>query len=134
MADLQSLSISLLGRLPTTEEIHFGKSTIHEMDIEIENLEARIRYLRQKRAVYASCISPFRRLPTEILSEIVDHSLNLGIDITTITQICTRVRNAAFGMTTIWRSIKLQPDSWHYRPRYGYRTKVYSLLILYKCR
>jgi hypothetical protein len=50
-------------------------------------------------------ISLLERLPTEVLSEIIDLYIFDTGDIAGITHICSRIRQVAFGMTTIWNDI-----------------------------
>jgi hypothetical protein len=131
MADLQNLSISLSRQLPTEDDVCHHKSMINEIDIEIEDLEARIRSIREKREIYACYISPFRRLSTEVLREIADIAFINGIDIMTIAQICRRLRNVAFGMTTIWSEIRLRSNWSRIGPTYGHYRTVFVFTILY---
>jgi hypothetical protein len=65
------------------------------------------------------------RLPTELLSQIITSYLKENGSITVITQVCRRLRHVAFGMQSIWTTIrilttdtffKLQPES-----QYGYK-------------
>jgi hypothetical protein len=50
-------------------------------------------------------ISLLERLPTEVLSEIIDLYIFDTGDIAGITHICNRIRQVAFGMITIWNDI-----------------------------
>jgi hypothetical protein len=47
------------------------------------------------------------RLPAETLGEIVKIYLENEGNITHITQICRRIRQIVFGMTTIWGNLRL---------------------------
>ncbi|PVF92329.1 hypothetical protein CPB86DRAFT_195751 [Serendipita vermifera] len=119
--------------LPTEDEIRHCKSVIALLDQNIQNLEDNIRKyqaqleeIRRKKANYVSYISPLRRLPTDILSEIVDTCLHSGVEITTITGIFGRMREAALGMTRIWSNISLHSSrSKHPKDRcYGFSITV----------
>ncbi|PVG01108.1 hypothetical protein CPB86DRAFT_139614 [Serendipita vermifera] len=99
---------------PTKDEIRHCKSVIELLDQNIRKLEESIRKLqtqlqetRYKRANYVSYISPLRRLPTEILREIIDLYNYDGGQIITITGTCSRLREVALGMTKIWSKIRL---------------------------
>ncbi|PVG01758.1 hypothetical protein CPB86DRAFT_57697 [Serendipita vermifera] len=51
--------------------------------------------------------SRLERLPTEILSAIIESHFHSSEPITTITHICRRLRYVAFGMTSLWNNIVL---------------------------
>jgi hypothetical protein len=65
--------------------------------------------------------SPLERLPTEVLSEIVNMYLFDDGEITTITHICNRIRQVVFGMASLWRGIliltvedeSIGPEFWY---------------------
>jgi hypothetical protein len=104
------------GQLPTKEEVLLGKSVIKELDrdidllqFEISRLQNLLESLQGRRANYASYISPLRRLPTEILREIISICIDQGIDILTIAGLNARFRYAALGMATLWSKISLRP-------------------------
>ncbi|PVG01730.1 hypothetical protein CPB86DRAFT_812029 [Serendipita vermifera] len=107
MANLQNLSLSSVRPLPTTEEILESRNIIKGIDEEIRKLEIQIQELRRRKAFYASYICPFRRLPDEILSEIMDLALNNGSFITDITHTCSRLRYVALGTPKFWSTIQL---------------------------
>jgi hypothetical protein len=99
---------------PTPAEVLFHKNAIKSLEQDISNIEGeisklqtRLRYLQQKKANHASYISPLRRLPPEILSEIVYLSLYNGIKLTTLTQICGAFRDVVVGMSDLWNEILL---------------------------
>jgi hypothetical protein len=101
-------------QLPTENDIQQTKSIIAELDQNIEDLkqnirqiQAQIREVRKKRANYASYIAPLRRLPTEILCEIVSICLEDGQEITVMAGICSRLREVVIGMAGIWSNITL---------------------------
>jgi hypothetical protein len=103
-------------QFPTKEELLLGKSVIKELDqdidllhVEINRLQTRLESLQGRRANYASYISPLRRLPTEILREIIGICIYQGIDILTIAGLNARLRDVALGMATLWSKISLRP-------------------------
>jgi hypothetical protein len=116
MSDSASSHPQLLygDHLPTTEELRLSRTVIDEIDYDIEALEyqieeiqAKISGLRRKRASYARQVSPLRKLPTEILREIVRLCI-VTEDVTMIAGICSHLRDVALGMTEIWSNIALQ--------------------------
>jgi hypothetical protein len=88
-------------QLPTEDEIRHTKLVMEQLDRSIEDLQ-------RKKANYASYVAPFRRLPTEILREIINICIDDGVDITVMAGICSRIRDVALGMTGIWSDIKLR--------------------------
>jgi predicted RNase H-like nuclease (RuvC/YqgF family) len=100
--------------LPTGDDVRQAKSVIEQIDRNIEDLEQKIRRLRkrkrdlqQKRANYVSYISPLRRLPTEILSEIISISFKNDVDITVMAGICSRLREVVLGTPGFWTDVFL---------------------------
>jgi hypothetical protein len=71
--------------------------------------------------------SRLEQLPTELLQEIVKIYLRFDVDnsIVTVTQICYRIRQAALGMTEIWRGITLLPANRPMSSKYRYRDVEY---------
>jgi hypothetical protein len=115
MVDLINLSLPHLRQLPNREDIQHSKSIIDQLDRTIEDLEQNIKQLQtqiqeaqQKRAKYVSYISPLRRLPTEILSEIINICVGDGVDVTIMASICSRLREVILGMAGIWNNISLR--------------------------
>jgi hypothetical protein len=113
--DVANLPFPHPRQLPTGDEIRHSKSIIEDLDRNIEDLEQDIRRLQtrlhevqRKRANYASYISPLRRLPTEILGEIVSFCIHNSVDITVVASICGRLREVALGMSRIWSNISLR--------------------------
>jgi hypothetical protein len=111
---------------PAKAEITLHKYVIKslEQDIivlenEISKLQTRLRHIQQQKDNRASYISPFRRLPSEILSEIVYVCLYYGIKLTTLTQTCGTLRDIVVGMPPLWSEILLL--SAHHKPRHIYR-------------
>jgi hypothetical protein len=110
--DLANLPFPHPRELPTGDDIRHSKTIIEQLDKKIEDIEqtigrlqVQLQEVQQKRTNYASYISPLRRLPTEILSEIVTICLDDGRDILTVAGICGRLREVALGMTAVrsWR-------------------------------
>ncbi|PVG01753.1 hypothetical protein CPB86DRAFT_781128, partial [Serendipita vermifera] len=98
MMDLRDFPTSMAGQVPTTHGAQHRKASIDEIDNEAIDLEGRILDLRQEKATYACHVSAFRRVPTELLREIIKDSLKLGVKIGTLTQICSRFRDVMFGL------------------------------------
>jgi hypothetical protein len=128
MIDLMNLPFPHPRQLPSEDDIGRSKSIIEQLDRNIEDMEQDIRQLQtriqevqQKRTNYASYISPLRRLPAEILGEIIEICLQSGVHITVIAGICSRLREAVLGMAGIWSHISIRmnhPTS--VSQRYGY--------------
>jgi hypothetical protein len=81
--------------------------SIKKIQNEMNELQLRIQTLKQRRDNYISYIAPLRRLPPEILSNIIMYCLDKRVELTVLTQSCGVVRDTVVGMTTIWRSIHL---------------------------
>jgi hypothetical protein len=101
-------------QLPSEDGVRQAKLKIQQLDQNIGDLEQnisqlrrRIEELQQQRANYVSYISPLRRLPTEILSEIVIICVQKDVDLTVITGICSRLRDVVLGMSRLWSRIEL---------------------------
>ncbi|CAG8728014.1 12763_t:CDS:2, partial [Acaulospora colombiana] len=62
---------------------------------------------QRKKSTVAVRASPLERPPTELLSQIVTIYLSQTNSITTIMQICCRIRQVIAGMASIWRWIML---------------------------
>jgi hypothetical protein len=80
-------------------------------------------------------VSPLERLPTELLYDIVEIYLCFDQErsITTITQICHRIRQVVLGMADVWRNITLLPPYNLTAPayrRYGVR-HLFCILLVY---
>ncbi|PVF94873.1 hypothetical protein CPB86DRAFT_626007 [Serendipita vermifera] len=110
-------------RLPNSAEIRQCKVAIAELDQNMQNILSQIQKLEepledlaQRRANYASYIASFRRLPVEILSEIVVLSVQNGTSILTLTSIHSSLRDAILGMSSLWRSIRLLRNTGHELP------------------
>jgi hypothetical protein len=123
MTDLANLPFSHPRQLPSGDDIPQIKAIIEQLDRSIENLEQNIRQLQtrieelqQTRANCVSYISPFRRLPTEILIEIISICIEDGADILTIARVCSRLQEVVSGMTGIWSNITLRPIHSGYYP------------------
>jgi hypothetical protein len=109
-------------QLPNEDDIRRTRSIIEQIDRSIEDLQ-------RKKAPYVSYIAPFRRLPTEILSEIISISIEDGADILVMAGICSRLREVVLGMAEIWGTIKLhsidsEVRSWISNKQYGSSREV----------
>jgi hypothetical protein len=130
-----------LGNYPTQAEVLFHKNAIKSLEQDISNIEdeisklhARLRCLQQKKANHASYISPLRRLPPEILSEIIYICLYNEVKLTTLTQICGAFRDVVVGMSNLWNEIllfttpRLRPNRF-FKPwvrKYFYNLQVHT--------
>jgi hypothetical protein len=88
-------------------EIHENRDKIRELDAEIANLKEQLEKLRRDRNVRASFISSFRRLPAEILCEIVLHAINKGQSPIRLSEVSASMRDAIIGMKQLWTTIYL---------------------------
>lgn len=66
-----------------------------------------LQNLQQKRANHASYIAPLRRVPMEILREIVKLCWEDGMDMTVLLNACSRIRQAVMGLSAVWTKICL---------------------------
>jgi hypothetical protein len=88
-------------------EIEIIKKDMINIESKISRLRTRLRYLQQRKANHVSYIAPLRRLPPEILSEIVLMCLNNGVKLKKLMQVCGTLREVATGMSTLWNKILL---------------------------
>ncbi|PVG01782.1 hypothetical protein CPB86DRAFT_823378 [Serendipita vermifera] len=115
MANLETWSILSPRLIPSADEIRLSKGIIEQLDQEIEDLEGqisklqtRLEHFKHRRATHASYISPFRRLPIELLGDILSKCLEDNCDVVALAQVCARLRAVALGMTQIWSNISLR--------------------------
>jgi hypothetical protein len=94
-------------RLPTAWEIHENRAKIGELDAEIADLKEQLEKLQRDRDIRASFLSSFRRLPAEILCEIVLHAINKGQSPIKLSKVCASMRDAVIGMKRLWSTISL---------------------------
>jgi hypothetical protein len=131
MIDLMNLPFPHPRQLPNGDDIRRSKSIIEQLDRNIEDLEqdiqqlqTRLQEVQRKRTNYASYISPLRRLPAEILSEIIGICLHNDVEITVVAGICSRLREVVLGMAGIWSDISIRTNypipSSPFDKRYGY--------------
>jgi hypothetical protein len=131
MIDLMNLPFPHPRQLPSGDDIRRSKSIIEQLDRNIEDLEQDIRRLQirlqevqQKRTNHASYISSLRRLPVEILTEIINMCLQNDVEITVVAGICSRLREVVLGMAGIWSDISIRTNyptpSSLFDKRYGY--------------
>jgi hypothetical protein len=83
-------------------------------------MEAQGHHMHKRDASHATRTPPFERLPVEILREVLKLCLNDRQKITTIMQICRRLRHVALGMPAIWCNIRLVERDFGAGPQYGY--------------
>jgi hypothetical protein len=114
--NLSNLSCPHPRGLPTEEDIRQSKLIIKQLDQSIEELIQKIRQLhtqiqevQQTRASYVSYLSPLRRLPEEVLREIITMCINNGADVTVMAGICSRLREVVLGMASLWSKLSLRP-------------------------
>ncbi|PVG01805.1 hypothetical protein CPB86DRAFT_58285 [Serendipita vermifera] len=123
---------------PTQTEVLLHKSLLEglEKDIEstqkqINRLQSRLQHLEHTKANYLSYISPLRRLPVDVLSEIVHFCIQSGIEITLLTQICGSLRDVVIGSSTLWKNIFLGPKHSYLRTVYRQFHPVRHLSLIY---
>ncbi|PVF95804.1 hypothetical protein CPB86DRAFT_561877 [Serendipita vermifera] len=111
---------------PTRAEMASGKQEIQRLDQEltnlktqIEGLQAQFARLQRERDNYASYISPFRCLPTEILTEIVHLCLENRVPHGDLMKTCGTIRNVVNGTPTFWNKIQICPN-FRYHPSKGH--------------
>jgi hypothetical protein len=107
-------------RRPTQSEIVFHKDLIERLERDIESTqdETRLQRLQKAKDNHASYIAPLRRLPTELLSEIVYMCLQDGVSRMTLTQTCGALRDVIIGMSALWTKIFLESTNGHSIFRY----------------
>jgi hypothetical protein len=120
---------------PTSAEVLFHKNIICDLDREIDAiterviaLQARIQILQKRRENRLSYISPLRRLPLEIIYNIIHICLDVDVKITVMTQICGTLRDIVHGMSDIWSRIVLDDYSTPYK-----YSEVRSFIALIMC-
>ncbi|PVG01773.1 hypothetical protein CPB86DRAFT_57893 [Serendipita vermifera] len=125
MTDLADLPFPHPRHFPSKDDIRHTKLIIGHLDRKIEDLEsdisklqAQLQQIQRTRVNYASYISPLRRLPTELLSVIIDIYLKQYGEITIIASVCSRLREVALGMAEVWSDIKLLELKSMRDPRY----------------
>jgi hypothetical protein len=132
MTDLMNLPFPHPRELPTGDDVRHSKVIIKQLDQNIEDLEQnigrlqeQIREIQRKKANYISYISPLTRLPIGVLSEIISICLESGVDVTIMSAICGRLREAVLGMAGLWTHILLRPlDHTFFPPFYGWSIHV----------
>jgi hypothetical protein len=100
---------------PTRSEVVSHKKLIEGLERDIEStqneivqLQARLQHLQTAKANHASYIAPLRRLPVELLSEIIDICIQDGVSRTTLIQICGTLREVVIGSSSFWNDILLE--------------------------
>ena len=119
-APSESLKIEDLLELPT--------SRLEELAIQLQELEEQFLQIRYEQSKYRALISPFYKLPIEILQEIFiaclptahNHLMSRWEPPILLTQICSSWRNVAHATPQLWKSIHIAgpyrrlPGSPHY--------------------
>jgi hypothetical protein len=86
---------------------------ISVLESQIRELQARLSPLQQERDNHASYISPFRRLPTDILTDILHICLDNGVKLKILTAICGTIRDNILTTTTFWNRVRMgRPRRW----------------------
>jgi hypothetical protein len=101
---------------PSRDEVASGKIEIENLERTIQGLEANIEGLqseleeaRRMKHNYESYIAPLRRLPVEIIMEIVHFCRRNGTNMRYMSQACGYLRDVVVGMPSVWRNIALLP-------------------------
>ncbi|RXW24850.1 hypothetical protein EST38_g1007 [Candolleomyces aberdarensis] len=125
---------------PTLEERQLAQKTVHQVDrelgplrIEIKALEQRLSQLKNRaqvleetRSEHVPILSPWRRLPTEILAEIMQTAVNPGSlsflsesnkstdrqHFRSIRGVCKLWREVAFATHSLWTSVWIDFDDY----------------------
>jgi hypothetical protein len=99
-------------RIATPDEVQENKRQIQALDDQINAMiratdgsAQELLQLQQERANRLSFIAPYRRLPTEILSEIAWHCVHKGIKPSDLNQIDAAMRYAVNGFRALWSRI-----------------------------
>jgi septal ring factor EnvC (AmiA/AmiB activator) len=103
-------------RLPSLEEISSTRTSIVELDnelndlrVQIEQLESRVAVLQNERENQVSFIAPFRRLPQELLANIAKICIRTGDSPSNLNQVCHSFRMAVNSINHAWSTIHLVP-------------------------
>jgi uncharacterized small protein (DUF1192 family) len=102
-------------RLPTASEIQENQGKIYELDARIADLKEELEKLERDRDVRSSFISSFRRLPAEILCEIIVLAVQKGASPIKLSKVCASMRAAVIGMKRLWTTIFLSTQRPYYR-------------------
>ncbi|PVG01769.1 hypothetical protein CPB86DRAFT_57831 [Serendipita vermifera] len=132
-------------QFPSEDNVRRTKLIMEKLDRKIEDLEGKIKklqtqlqQLQQEKANHASYISPLKRLPTELLSEIIGIYIKQGGEITTAAGVCSRLRQVVLGMAGIWskislREIRTRKDSGYwYRGNRNYGSSIEALYVRHR--
>jgi hypothetical protein len=92
---------------PTRDEVIASKIKIEEINEEISRLTKRIQDLHLERENHVSYISPLRRLPLDVLMEIICTCIDTGIRRDILGRICGTLRDAFIEMPTLWNKIRI---------------------------
>ncbi|KAL1755485.1 hypothetical protein FB107DRAFT_274788 [Schizophyllum commune] len=121
-----SLDVQRSGFVPSAAEVQAINEITTELELEVPKIDAEIRRLSKLRAqvlrqrdIQKSIVSPVRRLPTEMLSdiflELVDEEIWAGDAVFIVRHVlscvCTSWRAVARGTPALWRQIPTQLHS-----------------------
>jgi hypothetical protein len=98
-------------RLPTDDEVNHCLSVVKGLDAEISRLQKQLDALKARRLNHLSFISPIRRLPPELISEICLACVKAGVSPMTLNQVCGRFREIVNGTGELWIRIRLMDDA-----------------------
>lgn len=68
---------------------------IEAIETTISQLQTKCQGIRRRRANYLSYLAPIRKLPNELMAQIIGFYVEEGEPITTIAQVCHRFREVA---------------------------------------
>jgi hypothetical protein len=105
-------------RLPTDEELKHCFSVVGDMDRQIAQIKERIEDLQMQletltatRMNHLSFISPIKRLPPELISEICETCVKAGISPLVLGQVCGRFREIVNRTGELWSRIHVTDGS-----------------------
>lgn len=103
-------------RIPTAEEVRGILREVEELDGELKTLrgqilflERRVSDLQDKRAKRVSFISPYRRLPQELLIKIATIYIDEGGSPHTLNRVSSSMREAVNSIKSLWGTIHIVP-------------------------
>ena len=108
-------------RLPHPEEYIENKRRIKELDAKIEKLRNELQVLETERNARLSFITPFHRLPQELLAEIALRCVRIGESPQMLNQICLNFREAVNNLSILWNKIYLHASGKTYDDPYRVR-------------
>ncbi|PVG01797.1 hypothetical protein CPB86DRAFT_58218 [Serendipita vermifera] len=109
---------------PTPAEAISHKEVIARLERAIQaaqgmdELEDHLQHLQKVKTNHVSYISPLRRLPAELLREIVYLCIQDDVKVTTLTQVCGTLRDVVIRLPSLWNKILLEPGIKSRRGKY----------------